>query len=229
LRVFVAGASGAIGTALVPLLVRAGHEVTGTTRRPHRAERLRGLGALPVVVDALDRAALVAAVMQRRPDVVIHQLTDLASIVPGGPFPHEVLEANARVRIEGTANLVAAAIEAGARRLIAQSIAWLPGPADEPLPLLPGAGVTERGVHALETQVVGDARFDGIVLRYGRLYGPLTWTLEPPVPPTVSVGAAARAAALAVTAGAPGVYNIVDDGGPVSNERARRALGWEPG
>lgn len=180
-------------------------------------------------MDALDRTGLVRAVVASRADVVVHQLTDLAAIEPGGPFPPEVMARNARVRIEGTANLVEAAVAAGAHRLVAQSIAWLAGPADRPLPLAPDAGVTERGVHALETAVVDDTRFDGIVLRYGRLYGPRTWTLEPPAPPTVSVTAAARAAALAVTAGSRGVYNIVDDGGPVSNERARRELGWEPG
>jgi nucleoside-diphosphate-sugar epimerase len=228
-RIFVAGASGVIGRALVPLLVDAGHDVTGTTRRPERTTGLVALGARAVVVDALDRAEILRAVVECRADVVIHQLTDLASIEPGGPFPAEVMERNARVRIDGTANLVEAAVAAGAGRFVAQSVAWLGGPPDEPLPLALGASVTERGVHALETQVVEDSRFEGLVMRYGRLYGPGTWTLEPPEPPTVSVAAAAGAAALAVTNGGRGVYNIVDDGGPISNERARRELGWEPG
>ena len=186
------------------------------------------MGARPAVVDALDRSALIEAVVRSRADIVIHQLTDLARIVAGGSFPADVLEANARIRIEGTANLVDATVTVGARRLVAQSIAWLRGPTDEPLPLLPGADTTERGVHALETRVVGDGRFDGLVLRYGRLYGPGTWDLEPPDAPSVSVSAAARAAALAVTNGGAGVYNIVDDSGPVSNARARRELGWQP-
>lgn len=228
LRVFVAGASGVIGRALVPLLVADGHEVTGTTRKPGRAAALIAVGARAAVVDALDRPALIEAVVESRPHVVIHQLTDLGAIVAGGPFPADVLEANARIRIEGTAHLVEAAIAAGVRRVVAQSIAWLDGPSEEPLPLPSGAGPTERGVHALETQVTGDQRFDGLVLRYGRLYGPGTWTHEPPAPPTVSVAGAARAAALAATLGRSGVYNIVDDGGPVSNARARRELGWEP-
>ena len=202
--------------------------MTGTTRRPERTAGLVGLGARAVVVDALDRAAVVRAVAASRADVVVHQLTDLASIEPGGPFPSDVMERNARLRIDGTANLVEAAVAAGAGRFVAQSIAWLGGPPDEPLPLAAGAGVTERGVHALETQVVRDHRLEGLVLRYGRLHGPGTWTLEPPEPPTVSVVGAARAAALAVTNGGGGVYNIVDDG-PVSNERARRELRWEPG
>ena len=214
---------------LVPLLVAAGHAVTGTTRRPDRAATLVALGARAAVVDVFDRPGLGRAVVESGADVVIHQLTDLGSIVPGGQFPPHVLEANARVRTEGTANLVEAAVAAGAGRFVAQSIAWLPAPVDDQLPVHPGAGVTARGVHALETQVLDDPRFVGLVLRCGRLYGAGTWTVEPPHPPAVSVAGAARAAALAVTKGGPGVYNIVDDGGPVSNARARRELGWQPG
>lgn len=232
-RVFVAGASGAIGRQLVPLLIAAGHEVTGTTRSPDRTTLIRATGAQSVVVDALDRDRLVEVVAAARPEVVIHQLTDLAT-PPGAPIGEAELERTARLRREGTANLVAAAVVAGARRLIAQSIGWLyaPGgePHDEADPLLPAdaSTPTRRGVYDLERQVTTDPRFAGLVLRYGRLYGEGTSTPTPPDPPTVSVADAGRAAALAVERGAPGIYNIVDDGGPVSNARARLELGWAP-
>ncbi len=236
MRVFVAGASGVVGRGLVPLLVADGHDVSGTTRRPERARDLRSMGARAVIVDAFDRTALVEAVTASRPDVVIHELTDLGGIEPGGPFPDEVVRGNARLRDEGTRNLVEAALAAGARRLVAQSIAWLYADGAEPHgeddPLIaddPAASMTVRGVHALERRVLGEPRLEGVVLRYGRFYGPGTWTLEPPEPPTVAVTAAARAAVLAVTRGAPGVYNIVDDDGPASNARARHELGWSPG
>jgi nucleoside-diphosphate-sugar epimerase len=235
MRVFVAGASGAVGRALVPLLVAERHEVTGMTRRPDRVAALESSGARAVVLDVFDAPGVLRAMEEARPDVVIHQLTNLGSIGPGGPFPDEVMAGNARLRDEGTANLLAAATAAGARRFVAQSIAWIyaagTGPHVEHDPLVPdgpSATVTVRGVHALERQVL-HAPLDGFVLRYGRFYGPGAWTQLPPDPPTVSVTAAARATALAATRGEPGVYNIVDDGGPVSNERARRELGWQPG
>jgi nucleoside-diphosphate-sugar epimerase len=167
---------------------------------------------------------------------VVHQLTDLAGAVAGQPVEEATLRGNARIRTEGTENLVAAALAAGARRVVAQSIAWLYAPGPEPhderdplLPLGPTASISLAAVHALERQVLDDPRFDGVVLRYGRLYGDGTWTPLPPEPPTVSVAGAAEAAALAVARGAPGVYNIVDDGGPVANARARHELGWRPG
>ncbi len=236
MRVFVAGASGVLGRELVALLVAEGHDVSGTTRRSERARDLTSMGARAVVVDAFDRTALVEAVTAFRPDVVVHQLTDLGSIRRGGPFPEEVVRANARLRDEGTRNLVDAALAAGARRLVAQSIAWIYADGGEPHveddPLIaddPSASMTVRGIHALERRVLGERRLEGVVLRYGRFYGPGTWTLGPAEPPTVAVAAAARATVLAVTHGAPGVYNIVDDDGPASNGRARHELGWSPG
>jgi nucleoside-diphosphate-sugar epimerase len=170
-RIFIAGASGVIGRRLVPRLVAAGHEVVGTTRRTERADLLRGLGARPVVVDALDRDALIAAVREARPDVIIHQMTDLSRMD---------LAANARLRIEGTRNLVDAARAAGVRRLIAQSIAFVyvdgnhPASEDEPLDLdaPEPRRTTVLGVQALE-DVVGELEV-GVVLRYGSLYGPGT-------------------------------------------------------
>jgi nucleoside-diphosphate-sugar epimerase len=234
-RVFVAGASGVIGRQLLPLLVAAGHDVTGMTRRPDRVRAIVEAGAWPWVGDVFDRDGLIAAMVAEDPDVVIHQLTDLAT-PPGQPIGEAELERNARIREEGTANLVAAAVAAGVGRFIAQSIAWLYAPAAEPhveedplVALDPDGGPpTRRGVHELERQVLRDPRFDGVVLRYGRLYGPGTWTERPAEPPTVHVVAAARAAALAVERGAPGVYNIVEPGGPVSPAKAMRDLGWPP-
>ncbi|HEY4183491.1 MAG TPA: NAD-dependent epimerase/dehydratase family protein [Polyangia bacterium] len=228
---FVAGATGVIGRALVPLLLRAGHVVTGTTRSPERAAGLARLGARPVVVDVYDLAALCQAVEAARPAVVVHQLTDL----PDSDAP-AALEAgraaNARLRIEGTHNLVVAALAAGARRIVAQSVAFLyasgPGPHGEDAPLEPPLGASARGVHALESAVLGTDGLEGVVLRYGRLYGPGTWTAVSSHPPALHVDAAAQAALLAVTKGAPGIYNIAEDDGAVSIEKARRALGFDP-
>jgi nucleoside-diphosphate-sugar epimerase len=126
MRIFVAGAGGVIGRRLVPLLVGRGHAVTALTRRPERAAGLRALGAEPVVADAYDAAALAAAVSAARPEVVVHQLTDLAAADTA---------ANARLRIHGTGNLVDAARAAGVRQIVTQSVAWAyqpgPAPADE--------------------------------------------------------------------------------------------------
>ncbi|HET6690524.1 MAG TPA: NAD-dependent epimerase/dehydratase family protein [Miltoncostaeaceae bacterium] len=171
-RVFLAGATGVIGRRVIPPLVAAGHPVTAMTRRAGRVDALRALGAEPVVADALDREGLRAAVAAARPDVVVHQLTDLAA--------YDV-DANARVRGEGTRNLVDAARAAGARRMVAQSIAWCyapgDGPADEGTPLDLAAGEPRRrtvqGVAALEG-AVGEMP-EWVVLRYGMLIGPGTW------------------------------------------------------
>jgi nucleoside-diphosphate-sugar epimerase len=231
MRVFVAGAAGAIGRQLVPLLIAAGHEVTGTTRSAERATWLRATGATPAIVDVFDAEALRRAVLAARPAVVIHQLTDLAR-----GFTPADLARNARLRIVGTRHLVAATLAAGAGRLIAQSGAWLyaPGrlPRVETDPLTDPAqapdDLTLPGILELERLVTGTAGFDGIVLRYGYVYGPGTGRDAPGRGPTVEVAAAARAAALAVTRGPAGIYNIVDDGGTVSNHLAREALGWRP-
>jgi nucleoside-diphosphate-sugar epimerase len=229
LRVFVAGATGVIGRALVPLLLRAGHAVTGTTRSPQRAEALARSGAHPVVVDVFDAPALCQAVERARPDVVIHQLTDL----PDSSSPEAraaALERNARMRIEGTSNLLVAAVAAGVGRVVAQSIAFIyaPGPIPyrEDAPLQPGTSAD--GVRALEGTVTGTDGIAGLVLRYGRLYGPGTWTPVPEGTSPLHVDAAAHAALLAVTRGAPGIYNIAEDDGVVSIEKARRELGFDP-
>ncbi len=235
MRIFLAGASGAIGRPLTAMLVAAGYEVTGTARSPSGAARIIASGARATVVDVFNADALTAAMAASRPDVVIHQVTNLA-LMTGEALGEEHLARNAHVRKYGTKNLVEAAAATGARRLIAQSIAWLylPGPEphteDEPIvPADPGAIDRTRGaVIDLERMVTTDPRLEGVVLRYGRLYGPGTWATTPPKPPAVHVEAAARAAVLAVDHGEPGIYHVVNDNGPVSNAKARTTLGWVP-
>jgi nucleoside-diphosphate-sugar epimerase len=234
-KVFVAGASGAIGTALVPLLIAAGYQVYGSTRRAERAKKLEDAGVAPVVVDVFDAAALREALQGIAPQAVIHQLTDL----PPGLDPARMAEAviaNARIREEGTRNLVAAALAAGSRRMIAQSIAWAyrPGtkPYDESCPLdldAQGArGTSVRGVAALERQVLETASLSGTVLRYGQIYGPGTGVDAASGSSPLHVEAAAYAALLALQQGKAGVYNIAQDDAEVSSEKAKRELGWSP-
>ena len=236
MRIFLAGASGAIGRRLTLFLLIAGHQVTGTTRSADKAAALKARGIEPVVVDVFDAAAVRDAVVGARPHAVIHQLTDLPQVLdPAGLG--DALTRNARLRIEGTANLVAAARAAGARRLIAQSIAFAyadgPEPHAETDALAAGEGdepsaVSVRGVRALEAAVMNVSGIEGVVLRYGRLYGPGTWN-TPNARAPLHVDAAARAALLAVTRGTPGIYNIAeDDDGAVSVAKARRELGFDP-
>lgn len=232
LRIFLAGATGAIGIPLTRLLVRAGHQVTGTTRSSSKADGLHRLGAEPVIVDVFDREALIAAVTAARPAIVIHQLTDLPPALDPARMA-EALPRNARIRREGTANLIEAALAAGAGRIIAQSIAWAyaPGPLPhgEADPLNRGAegpgAVSVQGVIALEEAVLG-APIDGIVLRYGRLYGPGTGTDTPPHPASVHVDAAAQAALLAIGRGTRGAYNIAEESSELSTAKASEDLGW---
>jgi nucleoside-diphosphate-sugar epimerase len=190
-RIFLAGAAGVIGRRLTPLLLAHGHLVWGTTRSPGNVEFLRKLGARLVVVDVFDAEALATAVLDAKPEIVMHQLTDLAAVQDPAQRS-SALARNARIRDEGTRNLVAAAREAGARRMIAQSIAWAyaPGPRphreDHPLDLNAEGDrlVSVRGVEALEGQVLGASPMvEGLVLRFGRLYGPGSGTDTPPSPP----------------------------------------------
>lgn len=234
-RLFLAGAAGAIGRRLAPRLVASGWRVAGTTRSREKAPMLERLGVEPVVVDVFDAEALREAVARARPSVVVHQLTDL----PPGLDPDKMAEAlprNARIRDEGTRNLVGAAVHAGARQLIAQSIAFVyadgPLPHREEDPLAVEAegdfGLTARGVASLERQVL-EAPLEGIVLRYRLLYGPGTGFDAPAGPGPVHVDAAAKAAELALDPHAPpGVYNIAEEDGAVSSDKAKRLLGWSP-
>jgi uncharacterized protein YbjT (DUF2867 family) len=192
-RVFLAGASGVIGARIVPLLISAGHQVAAMTRSPEKAEALRALGAEPVVCDVFAADALLEAVMRFKPYVVMHQLTDLPDdegrISEFGP-------ANARIRREGTRNLIAAAQAAGAARFLAQSVAW-------PIPGDGGAAVDYLERAVLE--------IDGVVLRYGRFYGPGTFfeKREPP-PPRVHVDDAAARSVAALSRADTGIVSIVE-------------------
>jgi nucleoside-diphosphate-sugar epimerase len=235
MKVFLAGAAGAIGRRLVPLLLEAGHDVTGTTRSGEKASELKARGVTAVVVDVYDVAALRDAIMRAQPDVVMHQLTDLPKALD--PAQPRNFGGNMRLRIEGTANLVAAAQAAGARRFIAQSIAFAYAPGPEPHaetdPLASAEGetpsaMTSRGARALEGATLGAAGLEGIVLRYGRLYGPGTWNATPNGRGVLHVDAAAHAALLALTRGMPGVYNVAEPDGAVAIDKASRDLGFNP-
>jgi nucleoside-diphosphate-sugar epimerase len=232
-RIFLAGASGAVGRRLVPLLVAAGHHVTGTTRVAEKADELRAFGAEPVIVDVFDASTLGKKVAAARPSVVIHQLTDLPKDLDPQKMPAALIR-NARLRDEGTKNLVAAALASGARRLIAQSIAWIyasgaePHREEDPLDtaVQGDRGVTIRGVVALEEQVLNAPPLEGIVLRYGFLYGPGTPHQAASRPIPLHVDAAAFAALCAVDRGAPGIYNIAEANPHVASDKAEAALGW---
>lgn len=201
LRIFVAGATGVIGSRMLPLLTAAGHTVAGMTRSPAKAHRIASAGAEAVVCDVYDRAALTAAVTAFRPDVVLHELTDLPDSVDELPTSRA---ANARIRVEGTRNLIAATEAAGCRRLLAQSIAW---------ELPPGVGVD--AVRALEEAVLA---FGGVVLRYGQFYGPGTFYPDsPPEGTRIHVDAAAERTVAAL--GAPSGILTIDDGTPAPPPR----------
>jgi nucleoside-diphosphate-sugar epimerase len=238
MRVFVAGATGVIGRRLVPVLVAAGHQVTGLTRSPGKASLLREMGAEPAVCDVYDAGALRAVVSAAQPEAVVHQLTDL----PPDIDPRRAEEAyarNDRVRTEGTRNLVAATLAAGAGRMVAQSVAFAYEPSGGPLkderdPLFDAAPPPfDRSVaalHVLEDEVTKTEGLDGLVLRYGFFYGPGSSYASDGYSaaqvrrrrfPLVGKGSgifsfihvddAASAAVAALARGAPGVYNVVDD------------------
>ena len=231
-RIFLAGAAGAVGRRLVPLLLGAGHGVWGTTRSADKAGPLRATGVVPVVLDVFDARDVSRAVSEATPSVVIHQLTDLGKVASGS-IPEAVLEANARLREEGTRNLLEASVAAGARRFVAQSIAWMYAPGPEPhaeddalqRDAAGAAAISLAGVLALERLTL-NAPLEGVVLRYGQLYGPGTWNTAQGGRVPVHVDAAAHAALLAVDSPHTGVFNIAEEKGLVSAERARRLLGW---
>ena len=231
--IFLAGASGAIGRRLAPLLLENGWRVFGSTRSADKAAELKKAGVEPVVVDVFDADALRNHLYEIRPDVVIHQLTDLPYALEASQMT-AALARNARLRDVGTRNLVAAAVHAGTRRLIAQSISFIydegAKPHRETDPLLPVThpvyGETVEGVLSLERQVT-EAPLAGLILRYGSFYGPGTGFDAPIAPGSVHVDAAAKAAELAVTRGERGVYNVAESDGATSSDKAIKAFGWD--
>jgi nucleoside-diphosphate-sugar epimerase len=234
MRVFVTGATGALGRHLVPGLVAAGHEVIATTRSPGRAGRLREVGAEPVVLDGLDREAVLAAVRAAAPEVIVHEMTALAGM-RSFRHPDKLFAATNELRTRGTDNLLAAAAGAGTRRVIAQSYAG-PGPdkrpgglkaEDDPLGWRPirSAVQAPAAIRHVEEAVPAQAQ-EGLVLRYGGFYGPgtgdfLVEAVRKRRVPVIGGGTgvwsfieitdAAAATLAAVGRGAPGIYNIVDD------------------
>jgi len=239
MRVFVTGATGALGQHLVPALIAAGHEVTATTRTPGKAGQLREAGAEPVVVDGLDRETLTAAVQAASPEVIVHEMTALADMRSLRNVD-KVFAATNELRTRGTDNLLAAAARAGTRRVIAQSNTNMTARSGAPVqteedPLdsrpVPSAAGTVAAVKHVE-EAVPRAVPEGIVLRYGNFYGPgasdfLVEMVRKRQFPVIGGGAgiwsfieiadAAAATVAAVGSGAPGVYNIVDsDPAPVA-------------
>ena len=231
MRVLVVGASGAIGTRLVPRLIERGHHVTGSSRSPDKAERLRALGAEPVLLDALDARAVREAVAAAAPDAVIHQATGLANVRFSKNLDRSFAGTN-RLRREGTVALLSAAREAGVTRFVAQSYAsmryaregGIVKSEDDPLDLTPPEGMRETcAAMTYLDEAVTDA--GGIALRYGGFYGAANDGLVVPVRkrqfPIVGNGGgvssfihlddAATATVLALEHDGPAIYNIVDD------------------
>ena len=236
-KIFLAGATGAIGKRLVPQLLEAGYEVFGTTRSEKKAGDLKAAGVAPLIVDVFDAPALSRAMTTVRPEIVINQLTDLPANLEASAMAEGIVRTT-RIRIEGTRNLVAAALEAGVRRVISQSLAcWVyadgPQPYSENAPLdlradAPNAIVVE-GVAALEQLTTMSPPLEGVVLRYGQIYGPGTGRDEPVRPAPLHVDAAAHAVLLAIDQGKLGIFNIADDDGYVSIAKAIRELKFDPG
>jgi nucleoside-diphosphate-sugar epimerase len=240
MKVFVAGATGALGQHLVPLLVAHGHDVVGMTRTPAKQEALRRLGARPVVADALDADAVGRVVGEAEPDVIVHELTAIPASINMRKIQTEFAPTN-RLRTAGTDHLLSAGRAAGVRRFVAQSNASLyartGGPIkreDAPLDDEPPAQMREgvEALHHLETAVLGAGWTEGLVLRYGWFYGPDTsLALDTPgsqielvrkrYMPIVGKGTgvwsfihiedAASATLAAVEGGPAGAYNVTDD------------------
>jgi nucleoside-diphosphate-sugar epimerase len=242
MKVFIAGASGALGTHLIPDLVAAGHDVVAMTRTPAKQDGLRALGARPVVADALDPEAVARVVGEAEPEVIVHQLTALSGPMDIRHFDR-AFELTNRLRTDATDHLLAAGRAVGTRRFVAQSYAgwrWSrtggrllteDDPIELDVPVAAERPKLQAMVH-LEQAVTSIDWGEGVVLRYGGLYGPGTGMSSEPgqvMPdmirkrrfPVVGDGSgvwsyihiedAAAVTATAVEGGAPGVYNIVDD------------------
>lgn len=231
--IFLAGATGAIGQVLSRLLVKNGWKVYGTTRSKGKVALIKEMGVEPVVVDVFDAVRLKTILSDIRPDVVIHQLTDLPFALDEKEMTAALVR-NARLRTEGTKNLVDAAVNAGCKKIIAQSISFIYDEGRTPhveedslLPVThPVYGETAEGVRNLERQVV-DSGVEGIVLRYGLLYGPKTGFDSPIAPASVHVEAAAKVAETAVTKGQTGIYNVAEADTSLSCEKAISTFGWD--
>ena len=175
MRIFLAGASGVIGQRLIPRLVRAGHVVGGMTRSSSKSELLARLGAEPIVCDVFDREAVIRAVRDFKPDIILNELTDLPDAVEKIP---EYATLNARIRTEGNQNLIEAARQSGSPKILAQTVAWQ-------LPDEPGAKATAE----LERAVLAEG---GVVLSYGQFYGPGTYNEKAPAAPRIQIDRAAE-------------------------------------
>ncbi len=226
MNVFLAGATGAIGRRLTPLLLEAGYVVYGLTRDSGKARDLESRGIHAFVGNVFDAAALHEAVAAARPQIVVHQLTDLPQAREDRADP-DALARNARVRVEGTKNLVDAALASAAARIVAQSLAFAYAPGPEPHvesdPLDTG---TRSSVITLERLVLESPPLIGTVLRFGSLYGPGTWYDEPTGNVPVHVDAAAWATLLAIEGSASGIFNVAEERGYVTSARAINLLGW---
>jgi nucleoside-diphosphate-sugar epimerase len=240
MKVFVAGATGALGKQLLPMLAANGHEVTGMTRTPAKRDLVRSLGAKPVVADALDPEAVAQAVAESEPDVIVHQLTALAGSLDLRKFEQSFALTN-RLRTEGTDHLLAAGRAVGVKRFLAQSYAgwpfartggWIKNE-DDPLDPTPVAAVrtTIEAIRHLEEAVLGAGWTEGVVLRYGGFYGPGTSLSLPdgehvrlirerkfPIIGNgdgmwslIHIEDAAAATVAATERGTRGIYNVVDD------------------
>ncbi len=238
MRIFVAGATGAVGRRLVPLLVSNGHDVVGLTRTPQKAEVIRALGAEAAVADGLNAHSIRSAVVSARPDVIVHEMTDLRGASDLRAFDRSFAMSN-RLRTEGLDHLLSAAKEAGVKRLVAQSFCGWPyartgGPVkseDDPLDPDPPKEFrrTLDAIRYLEAAVIGANHLAGVVLRYGAFYGEGTGVFDGSMVgdlrrrrvPLIGDAAgwwsflhvddAARATAIAVEQSCTGIYNIVDD------------------
>jgi len=239
MKIFVAGATGNVGSRLIPLLVDRGHQVVGTTRTAAKADRLTGVGAEPMIVDGLDRDGLTAAIAKAEPEVVVHQMTALSVSFDIRRIDRFFAMTN-RLRTEGTDILLAAARAAGVRKFVAQSFAGWPyarvgGPVkteDDPLDPSPPKRLRSSldAIRHTESAVLSADDVEGVVLRYGGFYGPQT-SVAPDgdivamvrkrrfpivgdgdgVWSFVHIDDVATATAAAIEGGTPGIYNIVDD------------------
>lgn len=232
-KIFLAGASGVIGRTLSKLLVDDGWTVYGTTRSKDKTDMLKALGVEPIILDVYDVKALENAILKIKPEIVMHQLTDLPLGLDSDKM-EKALVSNAKIREIGTKNLVEASIKAGVKKMVAQSIAFVYEPSELPYTeesaLLnfedPTYGETSKAVASLEQQVL-NAPFIGIVLRNGLLYGEGTGFDEPvDYIPSVHIDAAAYACFLALNCEKNAIYNIANEDNRLCTKKVINELKW---